>query len=183
MAETEAAGPLDPSLFAPDPARDARFTVKDRWAECDNFAPDDPRRAVEFLHRQMNEEVNSIEACAKSLVDFPDPWWEKRHKKRRVFTEALVAEIQRSLEPGGQLRVASDVEEYFAVIRDLIAASPRFRELPVRYGNDTSQGRTRRALLIGGESVAPNTFVLGIDRDRDVMIVHQLVVNKGEAAD
>jgi tRNA (guanine-N7-)-methyltransferase len=64
-------------------------------------------------------------------IYFPDPWWKKRHKKRRVFTEALVAEVQRILLPGGQLRVASDVEEYFGVIRDLIAAYPRFRQRPV----------------------------------------------------
>jgi uncharacterized ferritin-like protein (DUF455 family) len=71
-------GALEPTLFAPDPARDARFVVKDRWAECVNLAPDDPRRPIEFLHRQMNEEVNSIEACAKSLADFPDIPWEMR---------------------------------------------------------------------------------------------------------
>lgn len=56
-----------------------------------------------------------------------------------------------------------------------------FRELPVRYGDNTVEGKTRRALYIGGQSVAPNTFALGIDKDRDVMIVHQLVVNKGRA--
>ena len=56
-----------------------------------------------------------------------------------------------------------------------------FRELPARYGDDTAAGKTRRALLVGGTSVAPNTFVLGIDRERDVMIIHQLVVNQGEA--
>jgi tRNA (guanine-N7-)-methyltransferase len=69
-------------------------------------------------------------------VYFPDPWWKKRHKKRRVFTESLVAEIRRILEPGGQLRVASDVEEYFAVIQDLIAASLQFVELPVPQPNE-----------------------------------------------
>jgi hypothetical protein len=37
-------------------------------------------------------------------------------------------------------------------------------------------------LLIGGRSVAPNTFVLGIDRERDVMVVHQLVANEGRPA-
>jgi hypothetical protein len=42
---------------------------------------------------------------------------------------------------------------------------------------------TRRALYVGGQSVAPNTFALGIDKDRDVMIVHQLVVTKGRAAE
>jgi multisubunit Na+/H+ antiporter MnhE subunit len=58
-----------------------------------------------------------------------------------------------------------------------------FRELPVRYGNDTPEGVTRRVLLVGGRSLAPNTFVLGIDSGRDVMVIHQLVANDGEAAD
>lgn len=64
-------------------------------------------------------------------VYFPDPWWKKRHKKRRVFTAELVAKIDQALAPGGQLWVASDVEEYFALIRGLIAANPRFREEPL----------------------------------------------------
>ena len=33
----------------------------------------------------------------------------------------------RTLQPGGELHVASDVEEYFGLIRELIAASPRFQ--------------------------------------------------------
>lgn len=56
-----------------------------------------------------------------------------------------------------------------------------FRQRPVRYGDSTAAGKTRRALLAGGASVAPNSFVLGIDAERDVMIIHQLVVNQGEA--
>jgi len=63
-------------------------------------------------------------------VYFPDPWWKKRHKKRRVFDEALVEGMFRGLEPEGELHVATDVEEYFGVIRDLIAAEPRLSELP-----------------------------------------------------
>ena len=58
-----------------------------------------------------------------------------------------------------------------------------FREVPVRYGNDTPEGETRRTLLVGGRSVAPNSFVLGIDANRDAMIIHQLVVNQGEPAE
>lgn len=58
-----------------------------------------------------------------------------------------------------------------------------FRELPARFGDDSDEGVTRRALYVGGRSVAPNTFVLGIDKDRDVMVVHQLVVNEGKAAE
>lgn len=62
-------------------------------------------------------------------VYFPDPWWKKRHKKRRVFNETLVDSIARALQSGGELHVATDVEEYFGVIRELIAADPRFEEI------------------------------------------------------
>ena len=50
-----------------------------------------------------------------------------------------------------------------------------FAELSARFGDDSSEGVTRRTLLVGGASIAPNTFVLGIDQDRDVMVVHRLV--------
>jgi len=61
-------------------------------------------------------------------VYFPDPWWKARHKKRRVFGEPLVLDIERTLLPGGDLYVATDVEEYFGVIRELVASHPRFSE-------------------------------------------------------
>ena len=51
-----------------------------------------------------------------------------------------------------------------------------FAEVHARYGDDTPAGVTRRTLLVGGTSVAPNTFVLGMDSGRDVMVVHRLVV-------
>jgi uncharacterized ferritin-like protein (DUF455 family) len=69
---------FDPSMFAPGPARDERFVVKDQWIDCVNPPVGDPQREIEFLHRQMNEEVNGLENAARSLVDFPDAEWEVR---------------------------------------------------------------------------------------------------------
>jgi tRNA (guanine-N7-)-methyltransferase len=63
-------------------------------------------------------------------VYFPDPWWKKRHRKRRLFTEEFVAQCVRVLRPGGRLRVATDVEEYFGIMKALLAEQPRLRELP-----------------------------------------------------
>jgi len=84
-------------------------------------------------------------------------------------------------------QVARDTVTIFAALWRRLAhgAEPHsgFRELPVRYGDDSMAGQTRRALLVGGRSIAPNAFVLGIDRQRDVMVIHQLVVNEGEAAE
>jgi multisubunit Na+/H+ antiporter MnhE subunit len=56
-----------------------------------------------------------------------------------------------------------------------------FLELSVRYGDDSLEGMTRRALLVGGTSVAPNTFALGIDKDRHIMVVHRLVAEEKES--
>jgi hypothetical protein len=47
---------------------------------------------------------------------------------------------------------------------------------PVSYGGDSDEQVTRRFLLVAGRSVAPNAFVLGLDRERDVMVVHRLVI-------
>lgn len=63
-------------------------------------------------------------------VYFPDPWWKARHKKRRVFAEPLVVDIERGLAPGGELRIVTDVEEYFQVMRGLMAGHTRFAERP-----------------------------------------------------
>ena len=64
----------------------------------------------------------------------------------------------------------------------VLGREPRsgFREQPVRFGPDTIEGRTRRSLLIGGLSVAPTRFVLGLDSDRGVMVVHELATREQE---
>jgi len=70
--------PLDPALFAPSPARDGRFTVAERWVDCANYPMGHPLRPIEFFHRQMNEEVDSLECSAANLRDFPDTGWDLR---------------------------------------------------------------------------------------------------------
>jgi uncharacterized ferritin-like protein (DUF455 family) len=67
-----------PRFLAEPPARDVRFTVADRWEDCVNLPDGDPRKTLEFLHRQMNEEIDALECSARSLCDFPDTPWEMR---------------------------------------------------------------------------------------------------------
>ncbi len=84
-------------------------------------------------------------------------------------------------------QIAGDTVIVFAALWRRLAhgEEPRsgFRQLPVRYGDDTAEGRTRRALLIGAKSIAPNSIAAGIDKDTNAMIIHQLVVNEGEAVE
>lgn len=63
--------------------------------------------------------------CRVVHVYFPDPWWKTRHRKRRLFTPEFVRACEAILLPGGQLSMATDVEEYFHTIVKLIAAETR----------------------------------------------------------
>jgi multisubunit Na+/H+ antiporter MnhE subunit len=51
-----------------------------------------------------------------------------------------------------------------------------FEVLPVAPGDDSAEAKTRRALILGAKSVSPNTYALGLDRERKLMIVHHLVM-------
>jgi tRNA (guanine-N7-)-methyltransferase len=65
-------------------------------------------------------------------VYFPDPWWKKRHKKRRVMNDEFLRDVERALAPGGLLHFWTDVEEYFQTTLVLIAATTRLAgPLPV----------------------------------------------------
>ena len=69
-------------------------------------------------------------------VYFPDPWWKRRHRKRRIFNPTFVDEMARIIRPGGILHSWTDVEEYFGVITRLVAAHPNFKQLPTPESNE-----------------------------------------------
>jgi tRNA (guanine-N7-)-methyltransferase len=55
-------------------------------------------------------------------VYFPDPWWKKRHLKRRVMREPFLRDVERVLVPEGSLHFWTDVEEYYQATLALLAA-------------------------------------------------------------
>jgi len=72
-----------------------------------------------------------IDASVRAIhVYFPDPWWKKRHEKRRVWMAEFAADCERVLRPGGMLYAVTDVAEYFEVITALLAGRPKLRPLP-----------------------------------------------------
>lgn len=70
-------------------------------------------------------------------VLFPDPWWKTRHRKRRVFTPEFAADAARVLATSGRLHIASDVEEYFGVMSEIVLAMPAFREVESNESRET----------------------------------------------
>lgn len=79
--------------------------------------------------------------CLAGLhVYFPDPWPKKRHHKRRLVDAAWAEAAARALAPAAPLYVASDHEEYFAVIDAVLTLEPLLEKLPPEEGGDFTTG-------------------------------------------
>jgi len=63
-------------------------------------------------------------ALAGAHIFFPDPWPKKRHHKRRLIKQELVALLATRLAPGAYLHAATDWEEYAEQILAVFGAEP-----------------------------------------------------------
>ena len=57
---------------------------------------------------------------------YPDPWPKRRQLKRRFVSERNIAALARVLKPGGELRFATDIDDYAGWTLRRFAASPLF---------------------------------------------------------
>ena len=97
------------------------------------------RIALERCEKRGLTNVRLVRADAREFVEFflpadsvqafhlyfPDPWPKKRHHKRRLFDDAFLREVTRALRVGGQLRLATDHEEYFEVMVEVLSRADR----------------------------------------------------------
>jgi tRNA (guanine-N7-)-methyltransferase len=65
-------------------------------------------------------------SLARVFILFPDPWPKTRQQKRRLVQPELVADLARTLRPGGRLRFASDVTSYVDSALERFTANPAF---------------------------------------------------------
>ncbi len=63
------------------------------------------------------------------------------------------------------------------------APAGRLRRVPFEVGTDTGADLGRRTVATVGTSLQPNTYVVGFDRARDHVLVHELVDDGDEPVD
>ncbi|NJL44562.1 MAG: tRNA (guanosine(46)-N7)-methyltransferase TrmB [Leptolyngbyaceae cyanobacterium SM2_3_12] len=59
-------------------------------------------------------------------IQFPDPWFKKRHQKRRVLQPELINDLALFLPSGGRVVIQSDVHEVAVDMVDRLAADSHF---------------------------------------------------------
>ncbi len=60
-------------------------------------------------------------------IFFPDPWHKKRHNKRRLIQQPLIAKLAARLKVGGYIHCATDWEPYAEQILEVLSAEPMLK--------------------------------------------------------
>ncbi len=79
-------------------------------------------------------------------IQFPDPWFKKKHAKRRMVNEEMVGTIARHLAPNGRVFVQTDIEFLAEEMFEMFRSDKRFAE----------------------ESISENPFPVKTERERAV---------------
>jgi tRNA (guanine-N7-)-methyltransferase len=64
------------------------------------------------------------ESVARVFMHFPDPWWKRRHEKRRLTGDTLLDEIVRVLAVGGEFFMQTDVPDRATLHLEALARHP-----------------------------------------------------------
>lgn len=91
---------------------------------------------LENLHYLFSNVNVDLAALLESLppgclqyvtIQFPDPWFKKRHAKRRTVQPQLVEILAQAMPNGSEVLLQSDVEFLAIEMRDRFQASPAFQ--------------------------------------------------------
>lgn len=69
------------------------------------------------------------ESLQTVTIQFPDPWFKKKHAKRRMVNEEMIDTIARHVAPGGRVFVQTDIEFLAEEMFDLFRTDMRLREI------------------------------------------------------
>jgi len=93
-------------------------------------------------------------------IQFPDPWFKKKHAKRRMVNREMIDTIAAHLAPGGHVFVQTDIEFLADEMFSLFREDRRFREVSV--GRNLFPVKTERENAVEDKElpVYRTTFVI-----------------------
>lgn len=137
--------------------------------QANSWAAESELQNLHYLFCNVNAALKSLletypaQALQRVTIQFPDPWFKRRHQKRRMIQPTTVAVLAEHLVEGGLVFVQSDVEDVAREICDRFSNHPAFQKqgtedwlssnpLPIPTERETST-------LLRGEPVYRTLFV------------------------
>lgn len=120
------------------------------------------REVSERLRRDGAENARIVCGDAACLIEllpeasvaafhvlFPDPWWKRRHHKRRLWTPRFVAGLRRALVAGGTVELITDVGDYFARAQGCLDVDPGLEAVSIGHPLEVQTSFARKAVRRG----------------------------------
>ena len=95
-------------------------------------------------------------AAVEAHLLFPDPWWKRRHARRR-HGPVMAGVLATALAPGGLVVLKSDVGEYLDIIVESFESNPAFGPADLPPDLPLTDRETR--IVRRGEKVFAAAFV------------------------
>ena len=90
------------------------------------------------------------ESTAEFHINYPDPWFKKKHHRRRLIKPETLAYLTSRLIKGGELRLATDIREYAELAHEALSRTPGLdNQLESAWVNDIA-GRFRTKYELRG---------------------------------
>ena len=92
-------------------------------------------RNLYFVFGNANNIVNDFhsEFIIKNVrsisFNFPDPWFKKRHYKRRVIQPEFISKLSNSMQEGSLIFIKTDVKDLFEYMKCTISNNLSFKEI------------------------------------------------------
>ncbi len=91
------------------------------------------------LHYEFNNATHSLDKLLENLpsvlqtatIQFPDPWFKKKHAKRRMVKDNLIETVVSHLRSGGRIFVQTDIEFLAAEMFALFRENENLREIEI----------------------------------------------------
>jgi len=90
------------------------------------------REGLENIRLRAGDAASLIEklpsgSLSRLFILYPDPWPKRRHNKRRFISAANLRQFARILRPGGEVRFATDIDDYAGWTLRRFLDDPDFR--------------------------------------------------------
>jgi tRNA (guanine-N7-)-methyltransferase len=106
------------------------FEIKSKWSfkvaeRCTKRGYDHVRVLCGDV-REILERTTDHAVVQQVSVHFPDPWWKRRHTKRRVVGDELLDALARLMVDGGEFFVQTDVPDRCDIYVETLRRHPAF---------------------------------------------------------